>query len=126
MLSCECDSGCDYEPGDTYYMSEKGSCPKTKRPKKCCDCGKKVETDVDDLDVFVWHRLTQKQYDDGDEGGRTRSRAYRCETCTGLADTLEELGYCRPGINQLKYAMRDYREMQKAQIEEAKLKNKEK
>jgi hypothetical protein len=121
MLSCECNNDSDIEPGISYYIPQKGSCPKTKHPKKCCDCDKNVESNVDDLDVFVWCRLTQKQYDNGDEsGGRTGSKTYRCEACTGLADNLEELGYCRPGIGSLKSDLFDYSEMQRLRIKSLK------
>lgn len=110
-MSLSCDSGFDGGDCEWYWESNLQYKPlSTKRSRKCCSCGSKISVGEDSIPVHRWHEprndIEERIY--GDEV--PMSKWHLCDTCGGLAISLEELGFCFSlGGQSLKDQIREYR-----------------
>ena len=108
-LSCNYDSGADYV---WCFMLIDGQSPlTTKRSRKCCSCNTKIS--IGNLCQAVRRNrpakdvIEERIYGD-DEIPMTNW--YLCETCSDLAVSLKELGFCFTlGNESLKQQIITYR-----------------
>ncbi len=102
-LSCKCEDF-DPEPGEIVweFPREYSAYPR-KRPAKCCSCEEKIiqgsicgeikrfKIPDNDVEIRIYH----------EDGEIPRASRWMCETCTDLAFSFEDLGYCiQPWENQ--------------------------
>lgn len=86
----------------------------TKRSRKCCSCGKKINVG-DVCGIVHRHRGPKNDIEErihGDEVPITTW--YFCETCHDLALSLDELGFCFTlGSQSIADQIKEYRELER-------------
>lgn len=105
---------CDYDGGDGYdwyWTADNDERPlKTKRSRKCCSCGEKIEVGA------LSRKVSRFRPPNGDIEERihgdevTMAAMYFCETCSGLAYSLDELGFCYSIEESLATQIKEYRD----------------
>lgn len=90
-ISCGCDTdGCDW----FYYGADDFSKLNTKRSRKCCNCGTRIEVGGECI------KLSRAKYPESDIEERIYgdevplSAWYMCEECGGVYLSITEAGYC--------------------------------
>lgn len=112
-LTCSCGDG-DWEPGMTiWYDAKDYTTLATKRPRKCCSCGEKIEVGAmcaevprfkvpeSDVEVRIY----------GEDGEVPRAPAHLCERCADIAFSLDDLGYCMQPWEDQRELVAEYAEM---------------
>lgn len=89
----------------------------TKRSRKCCSCGEKINVG-DAASRVERSRGPVTEIEERICGDEVPMRPwYLCETCSDLALSLDELGFCFDlGGESLKDQIKEYREMEKGTL----------
>ncbi len=108
-LSCYCG---DYDGADWWWHEPQDEAPLgTKRSRKCCSCGSKIDVGQVSRKVRRFRPPTEFEYNRGIADDEVPlADWYLCETCGDLADSIGELGFCYSlGDESLQQQIRDYR-----------------
>ena len=95
-LTCSCGDG-DFEPGMTiWYDAKDYTTLATKRARKCCSCGEKIDVGATCAEVprFKVPESDVEVRIYGEDGEVPRAPHYLCERCADIAFSLDDLGYC--------------------------------
>ena len=108
-LSCDCD--CD---GDWFYMGPSDySVLNTKRSRKCCSCGAKIQPG-DTVNRYQRFRGPNNDIEERIYGDEVpMSDKYHCEECADLYWNLDALGYCVLLDDNMRSLIKEYAEMHK-------------
>ncbi len=111
-LTCSCDY--DPEPGMKVWFDPKDyTTLATKRHRNCCSCGDRIN--VGDTCAEVPRaKIPETDVECriyGEDGEVPLASAYMCETCAGLAFSLDELGYCGQPWEDQRELVKEYAEM---------------
>lgn len=110
MLACSCDDDSDW-----WYEPSNGVAPlATKRWRKCCSCGDRINPGEDCKSFRRWRQpepdsIAERIY--GDEEPLTTW--YMCDRCAGLYESLDSLGFCIGLPANMVEMCREYGEMQR-------------
>ena len=117
-LSCNCDF--EAEGGDIcWWWPSDYSTLKTKRARKCCSCGDRIE--VGDIVAFYDRykvsdcEIEYSIYGEGLDEGPPRAAWYHCEKCADILFSLKALGFCMNINDDMRGVLRDYQETYKPQ-----------
>ncbi len=118
-ISCASNSfdsdGCDWY----WYWHCEPITLQTKRGRKCCSCGEKIKVG-DTASRVERFRGPNNDIEEAIYGDKVELAPwYLCETCSDLALSLDELGFCFDlGGESLKDQIKEYRDMERANIGE--------
>ncbi len=108
-LSCSCDAdGADwyYEPAKDFSVLE------TKRGRKCCSCGAKIQPEEEVMKFRRWREPSDRcNYIEESIYGDEVPMApwFMCETCGGLYLAVDDLGMCCDISENIAHQIKEYR-----------------
>lgn len=117
-LSCSCDS----DEADWYFIGGVDFEPlATKRSRKCCSCGSKLQPGSE---VVRFERFRRPEYDSieakilGEDAEVYMADWFMCEECGGLYMALSDLGFCFDfGYDDMRDLAKEYGAMQREDAE---------
>lgn len=106
-ISCSC----DFDDCDWYYtLATDFALLATKRSRKCCSCGTKINVGDDMVTITRWRDPRDAVEDRiyGYGGEVSMAPLHLCETCGGLLWAVQDLGMCCDITKNIKQQIKEY------------------